>query len=179
MEALPPAGRLWYTKLAPTLHGGGSFCSPYERSDPIDMCISPRSPLGHSKPPHFCTETLALISKSFKARPRHRQDAKPLLLETLVSHRALGWRCQPFPPSLSSAQFSAAERQVHSVHEVLSPHLASTRASQWQAFVRRPWSTVLSNHVCGKLDPPSFNGTWFHKIFGKLNPDLAFEAVKL
>ena len=60
---------LWYTKRVPTLHGGGSFGSPYERSDPIDICISPsRSPLGHSKPPHF-SETLALFCKSFQARP--------------------------------------------------------------------------------------------------------------
>ena len=38
---------------------------------------------------------------------------------------------------------------------------------------------MLSNHVCGKLDPPSFNGTWFHKIFGKLNPDTESEFVVL
>ena len=30
------------------------------------------------KPPHF-SETLALFSKSFQARPCHRRDAKPLL----------------------------------------------------------------------------------------------------
>ena len=59
---------LWYTKRIPTLHGGGSFCSPYERSDPIDMCISPRSPLGHSKPPHFCSETLALFRQVFPGK---------------------------------------------------------------------------------------------------------------
>ena len=29
MEALALPGRMWYTKLVPTLHGGGSFCSPY------------------------------------------------------------------------------------------------------------------------------------------------------
>ena len=64
MEALAQPGRLWYTKLVPTLHGGGSFCSPYERSDPIDMCISPRSPLGHSKPPHFFSGNTCVVSAS-------------------------------------------------------------------------------------------------------------------
>ena len=82
--ALLQAGRLWYTKRVPTLHGGGSFCSPYERSDSVDIFISPIATWAQQTT--HSSGTLALFSKSSQARPCHWRDAEPLLMETLVSH---------------------------------------------------------------------------------------------
>ena len=70
--ALPLAGRLWYTKRVPTLHGGGSF-GWLTRG------------WAQQIPPHI-SGTLACLASLPRQGPTTTQDAEPLLMETLVSH---------------------------------------------------------------------------------------------
>ena len=70
---------------------------------------------------------------------------KEHLAKTCAEPRGINAPRQHQVRAPTPAQFPAAERQVHSFHEVLSPHSASTRASLWQAYVRRPW---VKSAVC-------------------------------
>ena len=64
-----------------------------------------------------------------RAGPAALRGPQPTLLRKTLT---------PSGVSVFSLWNPCAERQVHSFHEVLSPHSAAPRASQWQAYVTRP-----------------------------------------